>query len=203
LMTNNENTGAMMTGIEAREFALLYEVTHDQKYLDEARARLEKSKVAWNESVDSYNAPAYSSGQFTFYTFSCWTELAETEIARASNDNQALTNAKNFFNSANIGNNYVEINQLSALQPCAETLLNLYQQTADIQYYNQARAIMQYIITYRWDSPSSIATKYNGDGGYLFELFTGNNTKTVTDTGYMIYLLSQMPNQQFEILSWR
>jgi hypothetical protein len=61
---------------------------------------------------------------------------------------------------------------------------------------------LQYIITYRWDSPQSIAKKYNGDGAFLFELYTGENSKTVTETGFMIHLLSQMPNEKFDILRW-
>jgi len=30
-----------------------------------------------------------------------------------------------------------------------------------------------------------------------------SNLKTTTDTGYMIYLLSQIPNERFEIIPWR
>jgi uncharacterized protein YyaL (SSP411 family) len=202
LLSNNENKDAMMSGIEAREFAMLYELTNDQKYLDAARARLEKSKAAWDTAVDEYNVPVYSSGSFTMYRFACWTEVGEVEIARVANDSQARANVANFFNSADIENNFRTIDQLSALQPCADGLLKLYAQSGEQKYYDQAKAIMQYIITYRWDSPQSIAKKYNGDGAFLFELYNGENTKTVTETGYMIFLLSQMPSEQFNILKW-
>ena len=204
LMTNNdEENSSMLTGIESREFALVYELTGDQKYLNEANVRLAKSKVAWNPAIDSFNALIYNSSSFTFYRYACWTELAESEIARASGDNQAKANVINFLKSANFESNYKTMEHLSTLQPCIETLLNAYQQTGDRQYFDQAKFLMQYIITYRWDSPIPVATKYNGDGAFLFEWFTGDNVKTVTDTGYMMYLLSQMPNEQFEILNWR
>ena len=203
LLTDNNNTDAMMTGMEAREFALLYEMTNDQKYLNEARVRLERSKAAWNVAVDEFNQPVYSSGSFTLYRFACLTELGEMEIARVSNDNQALANVINFFNQANIESNYINLQQLTAIQPCVETLLILHDQTGDVKYYDQAKSAMQYIITYRWDSPLQIATKYNGDGAYLFDPYMGENLKTTTDTGYMIYLLSRMPKEQFEVLSWR
>jgi len=203
LLTNNNEKDAMMTGIEAREFALAYELTGDQKYLNEARSRLQKSKAAWNLSVDSYNDPIYSSGTFVLYRFACWTELAELEIAKASSDTKILANAVAFFDSANIPGNVRNLEQLSAIQPCIEALLNLNQQTGSAQYFDQAKATSQYVITYRWDSPLDIAKKYNGDGAYLFRFYAGDDLKTVTDTGYMIYLLSRMPNEQFEILSWR
>jgi lantibiotic modifying enzyme len=203
LLTNNENKNIMMGGIEAREFALLYELTGEQKYLNEARVRLEKSKAAWKETPEDNNLVVYSDGQFNLYRFACWTELGEAEIARVANDNQALANVINFVSSAKLDQNYRNLEILTAIHPCTETLLSLYKQTADKQYYDQAKTLMQYVVTYRWDSPLSIATKYNGDGAYLFDPYTGDNLKTVTDTGYMIYLLSQMPNEQFQILSWR
>jgi hypothetical protein len=182
---------------------LLYELTNDQKYLNEAKVRLGESKVAWNESVDNFNTPVYSSGPFALYRFACWTELGEAEIARASNDREALQNVISFFNSADIGSKYEKLDQLTAIQPCISSLLNLYEQTGNTTYYAEAKGAMQYIVTYRWDSPLPQATKYNGDGGFLFELYTGENTKTTTDTGYMISLLSQMPSEQFKIISWR
>lgn len=204
LMTNHdEENSSMLTGIESRQFALVYEITGDQKYLSEANARLAKSKAAWNSAIDSFNAPIYNSSSFIFYRYACWTELAESKIALVSGDNQAKANVINFLKSANFESNYKTMEHLSTLQPCIETLLNAYQQTGDKQYFDQAKFLMQYIVTYRWDSPISVATKYNGDGAFLFEWFTGDNVKTVTDTGYMIYLLSQMPNEQFEILNWR
>jgi hypothetical protein len=204
LLTNNEEKSAMMSGIEARELALLYELTNNQTYLNEANVRLEKSKAAWGDlSVDQYNEPIYSSGSFTLYRFACWTTLAEAEIARVSSDTKARSNVIDFLNLAKIESNYKTLDQLTALQPCVETLLSIYEQTGDVQYYNQAKTTMQYIITYRWDSSLSIAKKYNGDGAYLFNIYTGYDLKTVTDTGYMIYLLSKMPEEKFYILNWR
>jgi len=202
LLAHDDEKDVMLSGIEAREFALIYELTGEQKYLTAARARLEKSKAAWDTAVDEYNVPVYSSGSFTMYRFACWTEVAEAEIARVANDGQSRANVISFLNSANIGVNYKNIDQLTALQPCVDTLLTTYKLTGDSQYLDGAKAAAQYIITYRWDSPQSIAKKYNGDGAFLFELYTGENTKTVTETGYMIHLLSQMPSEQFNILRW-
>lgn len=200
----SQTLDTMIAGIEARELALLYEQTNDQKYLNEARVRLERSKSDWgNLQIDPFNEAVYSSSSFTLYRASCWTELGEAEIAKAANDSQARSNVIDFFANANITGNWRSLAQLTAIQPCIETLLNLYQQTGDTQYFGQAKAGMQYIITYRWDSPLQIATKYSGDGGFLFRLYTGDDEKTTTDTAYMIYLLSQMPNENFAILSWK
>jgi len=203
LLAHDDEKDVMLSGIEAREFALLYELTGEQKYLNAAKARLEKSKAAWKETPEDNNLVVYSNGQFNLYRFACWTELGEVEIARVANDNQALANVINFVSSAKLDQNYRNLEILTAIHPCTETLLSLYKQTADEQYYDQAKTLMQYVVTYRWDSPLLISTKYNGDGAYLFDLYTGDNLKTVTDSGYMIYLLSQMPNDQFQILNWR
>lgn len=202
LLSDNSRTDVMSAGIEAREFALLYELTKNQTYLNEAYARLAKSKAAWNVSVDEVNQPALKTPTYTLYRFACWTELAESEIARVNQDTQAQQNVISFLDSANITTQFRRMRQLTAIQPCIETFQNIYQLTGDSKYLDQAKTSMQYIVTYRWDPNIQIAKKYNGDGGYLIDLYNGNNLKTVTDAGYMIYLLSKMPNEQFTILRW-
>lgn len=200
LLSNNNETGIMIKGVEAQEFALLYEATSDQKYLNEAQFRLAESKADWGTGEDT--DVVFSSGNFSYYRYACWTELGQFEIAKATNNSTMMQDVQNFFVSANFASSYVNIEYLSALQPCVETLLLLHNQTGNIQYYNEAKTVMQYTVTYRWDAPFDIAKKYNGDGGYLYEFFSSNNTKSITDASYMIYLLTSMPNENFNIVKW-
>lgn len=203
LLTNSQNNSTMLLGIEARELAMLYEMNGQQQYLDQAKIRLQESKNLWqNNSADQLQAWLYTDSGQQFYGFACWTELAEIEIYQASHDSSYLTNAMSFFDAANVDKHSRTIEQLVALQPCIDSLLKLNSITGNSKYFSEAENASQYVITYRWDPNIPIAEKYNGDGGFLWQLYQNTNTKDVTDTSYMIYLLSQMPNQQFYILRW-
>jgi hypothetical protein len=203
LLTVSEKNSTMLLGIEARELALLYGMNGNGTYLHEATARMHESKDLWtNTGADELQASLYLDNGFRFYGYSCWTELAEIEIYQATNDGNYLTSAKSFFDSANIDMHSRKIDQLIALQPCEESLLKLYSITGNQKYWNQAANISQYIVTYRWDPNIQIAQKYNGDYGFLSRIYLDHNWKIITDTSYMIYLLTQMKDTQFQILEW-
>lgn len=203
LLSTSVNSSTMILGIESRELALLYEMNGQKDYLDQAKSRLEQSKTLWsNNSADQFQALLYTENGVQFYGFACWTELAEIEIYQATKDATYLQNATSFFDAVNIDNHARGIDQLVALQPCIDSLIKLSAITGNSNYMDQAVNVSQYIVTYRWDPNITIAKKYNGDWGYLGESYGYSNDKDVTDGSYMIYLLSQMPNQQFYILRW-
>jgi hypothetical protein len=204
LMSNSEND-AMMLGIESRELAMLYEMNSQQSYLDEAVSRLQQSQNLWinDTSVDSYERLVYTDNNQPFYGPACWTELAQIELYQATNNQTYLTNARNFFDSVNIDKHASAIDALINLNPCIDSLLKLSTITGNQKYYNQAANATQYLVTYRWDSPLSMAEKYNGDGGFLSNRYYTDNTKFISDATYVVYILSQMNDTQFAIVSWR
>jgi hypothetical protein len=203
LLTTSENNSTMLLGIESRELALFYGMNGESKYMDEAKLRLEESKNLWsNTGPDEHQALLYIDNGFSFYGYSCWSELAGIELYQATKNQTYLHNAVNFFDAANLDQHTTKIDQLVALQPCVESLLKLSSITGDQKYRNQAINISQYIVTYRWDPDIQIATKYNGDGGFLSRVYMYDNWKIIPDTSYMIYLLTQMKDVQFQILEW-
>lgn len=203
LLVTSEKNSTMLLGIESRELALLYGMNGNETYLHEATTRMYESKSLWsNTGPDELQASLYLDNGFRFYGYSCWTELAQIEIYQATNDESYLASAKSFFDSANIDKHSRKIDQLIALQPCAESLMKLYSISGSQTYRDQALNISQYIVTYRWDPDTQIAQKYNGDYGFLSRSYLYHNWKIITDTSYMIYLLAQMKDDQFQILEW-
>jgi hypothetical protein len=198
LLEDNTQEGVLMKGIEAREFAIVYGLTGNQKYLNESLNRLEKAK----EYLKSEDV-IYTTNGLQVKNFVCSAELAKLELYKTTKDERYLLEVRDFFDSAVVGSHGRDLYQLTAIQPCIESLLSLYLATNDAKYWSQTLNLTHYMITYRWDSPLNIAKKYNGDGGFLFETYQFNNSKTVTDTAYAIYLFSMMANTKFEIVSWR
>jgi len=204
LLAESEKNSTMLLGIEARELAMLYQLSGREEYLNEAKQRLQESKNLWQENgPDKYQTSLYAVDGFKFYSHSCWTELAEIQIYEASRDQTYLQNAVRFFDSAKVDNYARKIEQLVALQPCIEALLKLAAITGNEKYRTQAISVSQYIVTYRWDPDIPIAMKYNGDGGYMNKVYSFHNAKILPDASYMIYLLTRMKDVQFEILPWR
>jgi len=203
LLTTSENSSTMLLGIESRELAMLYEMNGQKQYLDESLARMQLSKGLWsNTGSDQTQALLYVDNGFQFYGYACWSELAEVELYKATHDNSYLQNAENFFNSANIDKHSRKIEYLVALEPCIDSLQQLSSITGNQLYSNEAVNASQYIVTYRWDPNIQIAKKYNGDAGFLSDVYVGQNWKLTNDASYMVYLLTQMKDSQFQILEW-
>lgn len=190
--------GAMMKGIEARQFAIVYGLTGDQKYLTESLNRLESGKEYLKSEQVLYTVNGLDVRHYV-----CSEEIAKFELYKVTGDKKYLTAVRNFFDAAEIGSHGRNFYGLTAIQPCIETLFLLYRETGDLKYWEQTYNLTQYMITYRWDSTLEEAEKYNGDGAFLFDNYQYNNTKTVTDTGYAIYLLSLFKDTEFNIVSWR
>jgi len=203
LLSTSENSSTMLLGIESRELALLYEMNGQKQYLDESLARLQMSKNLWsNTGSDQTQALLYVDNGLQFYGYSCWSELAEIELYKATHDNSYLQNAANFFNSANIDKHSRKIEFLVALEPCIDSLQQLSSSTGNQLYMNEALNASQYIVTYRWDPNIQTAKKFNGDSGFLSDVYVEQGWKLTNDASYMIYLLTQMKDSQFQILGW-
>jgi len=197
LMEVKTEKGSMMKGIEAREFAVVYGLTGNEKYLNESLSRLKETEEYLASDQVIYTINGLQAKQY-----SCIKEIAEMEIYKVTADKIHLNNVKAFFDAADAGSHGKSFYSLPAIQPCIEVLFSLYKETGDVKYWEQAYNITQYMITYRWDPPLEEAKKYNGDGAFLFDIYEYNNTKTLTDTGYAVYLLSMMKDTEFQIVRW-
>lgn len=203
LLTTSETNDTMLLGIESRELAMLYEMNGQKEYLDQSVLRMQESKSLWSiTGADSSESLLYTENGLQFYSYACWTELAEIELYKATNSSAYLQNTENFFNSANIDKHSRMIEFLVALQPCVDSLQQLSSLTGTQSFSAQAVNASQYIITYRWDPNLQIAKKYNGDSGFVSDVYGYQNNKFLNDASYMIYLLTQMKNNQFQILEW-
>mgnify|MGYP001245270707 CR=1 FL=1 len=181
----------MISGIEARELALLYELTGDTKYLDESLVRLDKSK-----SLADSSQILYAFGGFEVHDTVCWNVLAEAELYAVTQDDKYLENVNLFFTKSNVKKYTNQLIFLSNIQPCIESLLALYAATGDVKYKEDAIAMAEYVITNTWDSAES--KKAFGEGAFLME--SGSTLNSLTDSGYMVFLLSKLKSEKFRIL---
>jgi len=212
LYASQQSYHPMLTAIEAREFAIMYGLTNDTKYVTAAADRIEFAKrMQTSTSVETVKGTpttvsniAYSVDDFDFHYFACWTELAEIELYKRTGDERYAKSARDFFDKAQVGSHGREIEQMTGIEPCIDALSQLSILTKDESYKTQAINLTQYVVTYRWDSSADIAKKYNGNNGILFHRYTDlENFKTVTDTSYVVFLLSQIKDYEFKILRWR
>lgn len=181
----------MISAIESRELALLYELTGDTKYLDESLVRLGKSK-----SLAESSQILYAFGDFEVHDTVCWNVLAEAELYAVTQDDKYLENVDLFFTKSNVKKYTNQLIFLSNIQPCIESLLTLYDATDDVKYKEDAIAMAEYIITNTWDSAES--KKTYGEGAFLME--SGSTLNSLTDSGYMVFLLSKLKSEKFRIL---
>jgi len=181
----------MISAIESRELALLYELTGDTKYLDESLVRLDKSK-----SLAESSQTLYAFEDFLVHDTVCWNVLAESELYAVTQDNKHLENVNLFFTKSNVKTYANQLIFLSNIQPCIESLLTLYDATGDVKYKEDAIAMAEYVVTNTWDSSES--KKNYGEGAFLME--SGSTVNSLTDSGYMVYLLSKLKSEKFRIL---
>ncbi|MFA6048590.1 MAG: hypothetical protein WC792_01410 [Candidatus Micrarchaeia archaeon] len=189
--------GPMLESIIARELAIAYSLSKDEKYLQLAIKFNDAAKTA----LDAKNETAYANG-FPVRLEECWQKLAELQLYDATQNQSYLSSAKGFFDgiekagaSDSFYENFESANQL---HPCAESLQILAGKTGDAKYSAVSAAISAHLAQASWDSQYS--KKYGGgNGGFVTTFCQQNNAaavcapanvKTVTDNAYSAYLLS-------------
>lgn len=186
-----QRNSTMLLGIEARELAQIYSINKNPAYLEEARDRINQ---AYEERPDNWIVYEFNGNKFM--KNSCWAELANMEIYAATGDQNNMLQAKDLLDSFDPAGNSVYMLFMTNLQPCAELYVKVYQATGDEKYLDGAVKISNYILSNLWDRKE--APIVSGSGTILYET-ESKKIDTLTDTSYMVYILSMIKDS--EVLS--
>jgi len=178
-----QRNSRMMLGIEARELAQIYGLAKDQRYIDEAERRIQES--ASDSLPDVTVVYEFDGNKYT--TMSCWTHLANAQIAEATGDGAYTQRVESFLSAFKPAQNVVYMSFMTDLQPCAE----LYQMAADLtgkdEYRSAAASMASSMLDRLWDTPENIFA--NGNDAVLTS--SASHVDTITDNAYMVWLLSK------------
>ncbi|MBI4894265.1 MAG: hypothetical protein HY833_00820, partial [Candidatus Aenigmarchaeota archaeon] len=172
-----QRNSTMMIGIDARELAAIYKINGDQRYIDEAKIRIEE---AYWGTPDNY--PLYQFNGNNYLENSCWPELANMEIYEATGDQASLAQALDLLDTLDPATNVFYMNFLTNLQSCNELYLKAYEATGDNKYMEGAVKMADFVLVDRWDSPEN--NLVSGSGTILSDDYS--KVDTLTDTAYMV-----------------
>jgi uncharacterized protein YyaL (SSP411 family) len=182
-----QRNSTMMTGIEARELAMIYKINGDRKYIDEAKIRIEE---AYFGTPDNY--PLYQFNGNNYLENSCWPELANMEIYEATGDRASLAQALDLLDTFEPATNVFYMNFLTNLQSCNELYLKAYKATGEKKYMDGAAKMADFVLEDRWDTPEHKLV--SGSGSILSDDYS--KVDTLTDAAYMVSLLSQIKDSE-------
>lgn len=173
LLLKSYGQEVMALATQVRELTKLYQIFKNESYLTTARQRLGQAQLISEAHQHRYQQPEDEA---------CYLALAQAEIGLATNDSQFLNQARTFFQNQEFDR---VPRQMTLIQPCVEAAFILSRNLKDQSLNNQANQLLGQIVTSQW----------NSEGGF----FQGPDKKQVnlTDTAYMIYLLSFEPNRQY------
>jgi len=180
----------MLLEIEARELALLSEIFFDVGYLKEARKRLELAEKNPEESQ-----LVYSNNGTEVYRDSCWYLVASLDMYSASGKESYLQDVRDFLKSSELREKFQEFPDMPSLQPCVESYQQLYDITKKGEYKETSQSIISYILETHWDSQYN--KRFYGEG--MISNIADSTMNVLTDSAYMVYLLSNEPNFSFVI----
>ncbi len=181
LLLNETKTSEMMTlGIHAREFAQLYEIWGDPRFLEASQQRIKTMQAASNKFVEKNGKD----------NDACYLIAAKYEVSKATNDTDTKQEIKKFF----LENREETVStQMTFIQPCIETAIHFGRDTHDDFMTKTGDALLTKYVQERWDGPG-LQRKYQ-EGGFLMD--KERSIVNVTDTGYMLYILSLRPEKTY------
>lgn len=175
LLSSEPSDKAMLTAIEARELALLYELTQDTRYIVAAQNRLLLS----SQKLDS-ERDLYPSQTLKFSESSCWVSLANAQLASTTQNEQEKNNTKVFLGNGRISEHFNYFYQPITIQPCIESY-------AIIGDSSQTKTILMQFIQNFYDGQKR--KLIYGEGGTIFQPDTESKLVGLTDSSYTLYLL--------------
>lgn len=191
LLLTTTDSNPMLKSIEARELALLYRLTLDKRYMDEAVKRANDVHVMFNDSNKHTRRSPYP-----YPMESCWYMLANYEIMKyLTPDAQKNYSADiyNFINNAQFEENWESFVHPVEIQPCIELTARMaaftkYQKAADLSVKLWTMFVNDF-----WDSADKNINL--GEGGTRYKkgpVTTDPVTRLVvlSDTAYTVYLSS-------------
>lgn len=189
LLATDFKGSIMIQSIRARELALFYEITKDQRYLAAAETVLQEVKQALNTTntpSDENLAVASQRSQ------ACWYTLAAAELAVATRDPKYLEEARLIDTDPEIQNLYLNVPFSVSVEPCAETYYLIYKITNDPEAYEKGERIVRYLEQNFYDSKENMLVW--GENGVTAAKKTASVPEGVekivdmTDTAYFAYL---------------
>lgn len=181
---------SMLLSSAAIEFADLYGETKNSTYADWARADTDEA-----QSILLSYTIVFGNNGHDFRAFSCWPQLANARLYGETRDQKILENITAFMNDYNLQNNFLYLWFMTDIQPCIDLYQTMGDLTGNQSYYDTAHNMSQYVLTDFWDTKSnpkvssSDAIKFSKDKSF----------ETVTDSSYMVKLLSRMKDSRFEV----
>jgi len=187
-LLTNPPSDSLTLNIAARELAQLYQLTDDARFVNEAKNQLE---LAEEKSKDyrllyTLSNSSLSGEQVEVHGDVCWNTLAGLEIHKVSGEEKYLAEVENKLQQIDLQGNYSQFDTPRALEPCVETLQELYQITGKENYQRLARETLIYLLKNHWDSFHN--KKFFGEGMVL--VLKNSKLNVLPDSAYIIVLLS-------------
>ncbi len=180
----------MLKGIDSIQLAQAYDITNNKKYLDASLNKLSESE---NLLVDEKTVYGYNNNLFRNYA--CWPNLAKLELYKSTEDSKYLMDVINFADGINLPNNIHQLWFMSDIQPCIDLHIQLYQITNDDKYLEGSQKMVETILLTYWDDIDN--PKLSGSNAIKSTI--DQDWTSITDSSYMIYLLSQIQNERFDV----
>ena len=184
-----DNKQPMLTSIEARELAMLYGLTKDQRYIDEAQNRLVKAR----QELDTEDPSIFRRGGFPESVHVCWYSLGELEVAKQKPDPLRLITLRNFIDHASLPRYYNAFAYPVEIQPCIELYYELYKTTSQTNYQKAGDYLLSLFTIDFWDNEKN--KKYYGEGGTLMNghpslVEIDGKYVSITDSAYTVFLMN-------------
>lgn len=188
--------------LRTKKLLMIYSSTKDEKYLAKAKDRLQE--LAEVAQKDTNNFLVFKENNNAFRKYDCqmhWT--VDYQFYKSTNDKKYLDQMISFVDQLNLDKNFDKINDIVPLATCGESLISLYQETANQKYLDTSKLILRFTVKNFWDG--NMSPKFNGDNGFLFNSFKstdGNltNTKTLTENIWITRnIIKTAWDEQFEL----
>jgi len=194
LLGTQSSSQELLLDIEIRELAILYGVTGDSRYLEEAQKRLKLSEDNFNQREFLYKTEE----QFLYPQKACWQTLAKIELGKQTEDKTYFEEVKAFLDKAKVMANFERFPHPIEIQPCMETYFELAKATGGRKYYQEGRNLLEKFVTTFWDGKD--AKLIYGEGGTIFNPYPARLTYAqkyvvLTDGSYSLYLLSYLEEE--------
>lgn len=177
----------MLIGGDSKGLARLSQSSGDATYSTDALKVLSGEIAALENEIPVY---VYSKDGSTavYKTYACWPQLARTHLYEATGDESHLEEARRFADSLSLPDYASQMVSATDIEPCIELYQKLATATGDQSYRAGADRMIQYVLTNYMDKELG-SVRFASDKGF----------STLTDSAYMVYLLTKSSDSIFEV----
>jgi len=186
LLTTSANQS--MPSIEARKLAFLYDLTQDTRFLDEAKKRLELSKISL-EDMRSIQEADQKNVIIGYNQYQCQHSLSALSFYETTGEEKYLEEAELFLQEIILKEDNPRFNSVYAILSCVEALQGFHRVTSRARHYTSASKLLLFLLQNYWDS--SYNKKFYGEG-MILEL-KNSAMNSLSGSTWVINLLSKRP----------